>query len=276
MDAFFRDVNRRLGEVERERLRDRPTMQDTRTIFEEERQLYRAILEVPHEDTPRLAMADWLDENGQPERAELIRIGVELASDLSARSASPSVEKLAQTISKDDVRREQIALTQLQSRIVKNTMRQRELLAVHGISLLLCGGKPRWDSRAGEPPVHVELESDPDAGAIVVDRLSLPAPEMIAGVDRGFFGRWTCSGKVWAEWGDRLRKTFPLVEVTLTGPVPYSHNDSEMFPRKFTIADRAVESPKSSPHAFTFQDMISLAEARWPGIDFKYRPYPGS
>ncbi len=41
--------------------------------------LYRAILASPEEDTPRLVYADWLDENGQPDRAEFIRVQIELA-----------------------------------------------------------------------------------------------------------------------------------------------------------------------------------------------------
>jgi uncharacterized protein (TIGR02996 family) len=39
----------------------------------------RAIIEAPVDDTPRLAYADWLDEKGDPERAEFIRAQVELA-----------------------------------------------------------------------------------------------------------------------------------------------------------------------------------------------------
>jgi uncharacterized protein (TIGR02996 family) len=41
--------------------------------------LLRAICESPWEDTPRLVYADWLDENGQPERAEFIRVQIEVA-----------------------------------------------------------------------------------------------------------------------------------------------------------------------------------------------------
>jgi uncharacterized protein (TIGR02996 family) len=37
----------------------------------------RAILEAPEDDGPRLVYADWLDEHGQPERAEFIRIECE-------------------------------------------------------------------------------------------------------------------------------------------------------------------------------------------------------
>jgi uncharacterized protein (TIGR02996 family) len=41
--------------------------------------LLRAILDQPKEETPRLVYADWLEENGQPERAEFIRVQVEIA-----------------------------------------------------------------------------------------------------------------------------------------------------------------------------------------------------
>src|SRR5215471_8366549 len=37
------------------------------------------ILEHPDDDAPRLVFADWLDENGDPERAEFIRLHVQLA-----------------------------------------------------------------------------------------------------------------------------------------------------------------------------------------------------
>jgi uncharacterized protein (TIGR02996 family) len=40
--------------------------------------LYAAILAHPTEDTPRLAYADWLDENGEPDRARFIRLQYEL------------------------------------------------------------------------------------------------------------------------------------------------------------------------------------------------------
>jgi uncharacterized protein (TIGR02996 family) len=39
--------------------------------------LFRAVCESPADDTPRLAYADWLEENGRPERAEFIRLQCE-------------------------------------------------------------------------------------------------------------------------------------------------------------------------------------------------------
>jgi uncharacterized protein (TIGR02996 family) len=39
----------------------------------------RAIFDAPDDDTPRLVYADFLEENGEPERAELIRVQCELS-----------------------------------------------------------------------------------------------------------------------------------------------------------------------------------------------------
>ncbi len=41
--------------------------------------LLEAILSAPEEDTPRLVYADWLQENDEPDRAEFIRVEIELA-----------------------------------------------------------------------------------------------------------------------------------------------------------------------------------------------------
>jgi uncharacterized protein (TIGR02996 family) len=40
----------------------------------------QAILESPDDDTPRLVYADYLDEHGETDRAEFIRVQVALAS----------------------------------------------------------------------------------------------------------------------------------------------------------------------------------------------------
>lgn len=50
--------------------------------------LLAAIRQAPDDDAPRLIYADWLDEHGQPERAEFIRVQIELA-----QKESPSLRK---------------------------------------------------------------------------------------------------------------------------------------------------------------------------------------
>jgi uncharacterized protein (TIGR02996 family) len=44
--------------------------------------LLRAILDAPDDHAPRLVYADWLEEHGQAERADFIRLQIELARDL--------------------------------------------------------------------------------------------------------------------------------------------------------------------------------------------------
>jgi uncharacterized protein (TIGR02996 family) len=52
----------------------------------------QAIIENPEDDTPRLVYADWLEENGKPERAELIRVQCER---FRLRYGSPECEARA-------------------------------------------------------------------------------------------------------------------------------------------------------------------------------------
>lgn len=52
----------------------------TRPAIESDRAaLLASVLANPDDDAPRLVMADWFDENGEPERAEFIRLQVKLA-----------------------------------------------------------------------------------------------------------------------------------------------------------------------------------------------------
>jgi uncharacterized protein (TIGR02996 family) len=57
----------------------------------ERKALLAAVCASPEDDTPRLVFADWLDENGEPERAEFIRVQVDFAALL--RSAASGTEQ---------------------------------------------------------------------------------------------------------------------------------------------------------------------------------------
>lgn len=52
-----------------------------------------AVCENPEEDTARLVLADWLEENGEPERAEFIRVQIELARTPHSSPARKNLEK---------------------------------------------------------------------------------------------------------------------------------------------------------------------------------------
>jgi uncharacterized protein (TIGR02996 family) len=53
----------------------------------------RAIFDAPDDDTPRLVYADFLEENGEPERAALIRAQCELARQRSVESGAPPLRE---------------------------------------------------------------------------------------------------------------------------------------------------------------------------------------
>lgn len=59
----------------------------------DEAALLAAILAHPDEDTPRLMFADWLQENGQPERAEFIRIQCAPDADEAAEGRAAELEE---------------------------------------------------------------------------------------------------------------------------------------------------------------------------------------
>src|SRR5262245_17230006 len=55
------------------------TAQAAERAMTDEKGLLAAIWDDPHDDTPRLVYADWLDDHGQNARAEFIRIQCQLA-----------------------------------------------------------------------------------------------------------------------------------------------------------------------------------------------------
>jgi uncharacterized protein (TIGR02996 family) len=57
--------------------------------------LLAAIVAHPDDDTPRLVYADWLDEHGQPDRAEFIRLQCELAQVSEADQSQKSLQRAA-------------------------------------------------------------------------------------------------------------------------------------------------------------------------------------
>ncbi|MCU0702831.1 MAG: TIGR02996 domain-containing protein [Fimbriiglobus sp.] len=52
----------------------------------------RAVIAHPDDDLTRLVYADWLDENGRPERAEFIRVQVALAAGVTDPDRHPHLE----------------------------------------------------------------------------------------------------------------------------------------------------------------------------------------
>ena len=62
-------------------------------MLSERQALYQSIIENPLEDTPRLVYADWLEENGESERAEFIRVQCRIESLPIGDEALPALFK---------------------------------------------------------------------------------------------------------------------------------------------------------------------------------------
>src|SRR4051812_35587257 len=60
--------------------------------------LLTAIREKPDDDAPRLALADWLDKHGDPERAEFIRVQCALAKIGPDDPDDPALEEREQQL----------------------------------------------------------------------------------------------------------------------------------------------------------------------------------
>jgi uncharacterized protein (TIGR02996 family) len=63
------------------------------SISSEEKGLLQTIIDTPHDDAPRLVYADWLDDHGQSERAEFIRVQIELERLPGGDPRRPALEK---------------------------------------------------------------------------------------------------------------------------------------------------------------------------------------
>ena len=65
----------------------------------------RAIVAEPHDDVPRMVYADWLQENGQDERAEFIRLQCRLAEMLEDSPDYAAMRKREEKLLRKNKRR---------------------------------------------------------------------------------------------------------------------------------------------------------------------------
>jgi uncharacterized protein (TIGR02996 family) len=108
--------------------------------------LLAAVWESPHDDTPRLVYADWLEENGDPDRAAFVRVQCELA-----------------TLDEDDDRYEAVKA------------REQELWAAHGQAW--AAALPRG-VRLPEEPFHRGFPKPPARGGSVKAFIAAPAADL--------------------------------------------------------------------------------------------------
>lgn len=133
------------------------------------------ILENPEDDVPRLIYADWLQDNGQPQRAEFIRVQIEL-SKLGSNFRSTATDQL----------------------LAREKKLWGYLPALVGIM---------WDFKEALPGWAVLLPRDGGNG------LTDSFPWAI--VRRGFIQRVRCTVRVWYDLGPQLVSRQPIRSLRL-------------------------------------------------------------
>ena len=139
-----------------------------------------AIVADPDDDTARLVAADFLEENGDPDRAAFIRIQVELA-----RLESAGAEK-----DQDEIDR-----LRVKERAFLGPLSEKSKL---------------WAAEACPELVAMNVRDGAgiDVQVTGAERLSW---------GRGFVERVTCPAEVWARHGAAVRRRQPIRSVILTG-----------------------------------------------------------
>ncbi len=150
------------------------------------------IIDHPEDDTPRLVFADWLYDNGELERSELIRLQCELALYPATWNNDHLFDKRWQAL------------------------RQREL------NLLL---NPRYDWLSPPSGFHgawgVSFGDDYFYAGFVSD--DFPAVTMAVNFRRGFVEEIHCNCADWLAHGKQVVKEHPLQRVVITDKKPQHH-----------------------------------------------------
>lgn len=137
-----------------------------------------AIIERPDDDLPRLIAADWLDENGQPDRAEFIRLQCELARRPAGHCTRECLDRAGNCHT---------------ARLPAIRRRIRELW--HKPLILR------------ELPDHEDLEIT----CVIEDQeYAIPRYGIAAVVSRGFVDKVICDPADWINHERRLRQCCPL------------------------------------------------------------------
>jgi uncharacterized protein (TIGR02996 family) len=142
--------------------------------------LLRVVCAAPDDDTPRLVAADWLQDHGNPDRAEFIRVQVELARlEAAGSGATPEAEAL----------------------------RKKEWAYLGPRSDL----RPLWAMDDGPGLVRVRFRGNTPLAGLAVDG----ADRLV--YRRGFVEKVVCPAAEWRHHAATIRERQPIREVLLTG-----------------------------------------------------------
>lgn len=194
----------------------------------EQQSFLDAILAEPEDDGLRLVYADWLEENGQGERAEFIRVQIELHQEWPW--AGQSV--------KDGLT---VAGREAHPQFASLVDRERELLDTIG----------SWPFRWFPGPSSIGTEN--------VDH----APPRSGQICRGFVERITLSAEDWLRHADAITACQPIREVRLTTRLA----TDQIFARiPDEMANRLIEG--WAIRRLFSEYVNGLLTAAWPRIKF--------
>ena len=201
-----------------------------------------AIRENPSDDTPRLVYADWLEEHGEPERAELVRVGCELRGLVNfGQDASVMVRHFTEP------RKSEL------THAVALQGRERELAAANAADWL------------------------PSGFGYLISTGSATKQDQFVIINSGISVDVLCPWELWREHGDLIwERELPwkvrlTTEPTLTvgGNIEYVGQTGKA--KHYRVANRIAAVPRRV--ALSRLDYIPrILTARWPGITFKLDP----
>ncbi len=222
--------------------------------------LLAAVLEEPESDALRLVCADFWEEHGEVERAEFIRVQVELAQ-MEARHHHECTSTVKRGMEAAGLRR-----------------RERELLTL--------SVEQRWPDYAPAIPCWLNADS-----TVTVHREATAKSVYSSTVAfrRGFIAAITCTAADWLAHADAIRAREPVTEVMLTTWPEVQHDMINSAGDIFANTQLAVRLVgqgrwKTITNKCVMQqtweqmrpDVIKeLLAAEWPGITFTLPPDAG-
>lgn len=193
------------------------------TVTPEHRAFLASIIAAPDDDAPRLACADWMEENGDVARAELIRVQVEQSKYVSTKCTHGGGTKWSPCCWIEKLRRREREL------LKKNC--KRWVLNWYCLNIF---GDKEWYAWNDEAKVTT-ASTYADINCTVWT------------FRRGFIESVRCDWPTWRDHGDAILAAQPVTEVTLTNMPPINGigglAEQYLKADNFEGADRARRHP---------------------------------
>jgi uncharacterized protein (TIGR02996 family) len=217
----------------------------------ERESLLAVIIASPDEDAVRLVCADWLDEHGEHDRAEFIRVQCELAR------ASPDVQEAARAMATSKY--QEAAPTSY----LWLARRERELLR---------GDAWKWFDEPDRDFRVINYDYSNGNCVLIMGQEAPPRASLVRiAITRGFVHSVTCTAADWLAHGDAIRAAHPVREVTLT---TVTDQDVQALADRLyeTEAGRELMGRWSDWHDFwlspTAESLKRAFEAAFRGVEF--------